>query len=65
MIRAMIKLELTDRNISIRQMCKKLNIREASVSEFLSGKRKNIGIPKLEKILKFLDISLTRDIVRD
>ena len=56
MLREKIKTEAQKQGLSIRQLCIKLEIREASVSEFLSGKRKNIGIEKLEKILIYLDI---------
>ena len=55
MLRTIIKRELAARKLSIRQLCQTLGIREASVSEFLSGKRVNIGIPKLEKILIYLE----------
>lgn len=56
MIKEKIIQALNKRGLSIRKMCIDLEIREASVSEFLSGKRLNISIDKLEKILMFLNI---------
>ena len=53
-----IKKALKERELSIRQLCFTLEIREASVSKFLAGTAENIGIPKLEKILKHLDLQL-------
>jgi predicted XRE-type DNA-binding protein len=56
MLKQKIKAKLLQRELSIRKMCQTLEIRQASVSEFLSGKRKNISIDKLEKILIYLEI---------
>ena len=56
MFRKQIKEALKKQGLSIRKMCLEIEIREASVSEFLSGTRENIGIEKLEKIYTYLEL---------
>jgi len=59
MVKDKIKAAFASSEIkSIAELAKLSKVREASLSEFLSGKRKNISIVNLEKIMIVLDLQL-------
>ena len=60
MIKTKIKTALSSSEInSIAELARLAKVREASLSEFLSGKRKNISIINLERIMIVLELQVT------
>ena len=59
MIKYEIKTALASSEIkSIAELARLSKVREASLSEFLSGKRKNISIVNLERIMIVLGLQV-------
>ena len=57
MIREQIKKRMLELNINNNQLAEETKIDRSNLHNFVKG-YKNISIPKLEKILKYLDLKL-------
>lgn len=59
MVKEFIALEIVQRKIKRKNICKDVGITNSQLSNFIRGK-KSLSIKNIEKLMEYLDIYLTR-----
>jgi putative transcriptional regulator len=62
-VRVKIHDLIEDRNMSLRELSRKSDIRHAALSELANQKRQNINFAQLERIAESLEIDDIREII--
>jgi putative transcriptional regulator len=62
-VRVKIHDLIEDRNMSLRELSRKSDIRHAALSELANQKRQNINFSQLERIAESLEIDDIREII--